>query len=273
LTWSGGRPGASFGCLGILSVEVVTIGASDADRDSVVRSMAGVAAMDEAAMTRWEERARARLADALPRIKRHARVLRDANANEATTRSVVSEMLSDAFGYDSAAEVDQEAGIREERADYGLKARGKMVALVEVKRIGVSLHQRHLNQLEGYALRRGIRWAILTNGQVWRLYHIDGGTPTSTTLVQPVDLLDGSRTATHVPLLLMMSKEALQRDWPIAKWREEHAKSAETLRRALMSDAVIRAMSTAIHKEARYRATPVEIREALSEQLLRPGIA
>lgn len=228
--------------------------------------------MLEPPMPKWEEQARVRLAEALPKIKRHARVLRDADANEATTRSVVSEMLSDAFGYDSAAEVDQEAGIREERADYGLKAKGAMIALVEVKRIGVSLHQRHLNQLEGYALRRGIRWAILTNGQNWLLYHIDGGTPTSTTMVINVDVLDGSRNATYVPMLLLMTKEALQRNRPIAKWREEHAKSADTLRKALMSDPVISAMRTAIHREARYRASPAEIRSALTEQLLHPRI-
>jgi predicted type IV restriction endonuclease len=145
-------------------------------------------------------------------------------------------MLSMAFGYDSASEVDQEAGIKEERADYGLKARGKTIALVEVKRIGLTLQNRHLNQLEGYALRRGVHWAILTNGQVWRLYHIDGGTPTSTTQVVEVDLLDGSWARTQVPLLFLMSKEALQRDRPISKWREEHAKSTETLEKALMSD-------------------------------------
>jgi predicted type IV restriction endonuclease len=217
----------------------------------------------------WQLRAEARIIGALPQIKKHARRLQTDNANEATTRSVVSEMLSYSLGYDSAADIDQESEIREGRADYGLRSKGAMVALVEVKRIGVALHQRHLNQLETYALHRGVRWAILTNGQIWQLHHIDGGSPTSTTLVVEVDLLDGSRVTTHLAPLLLMSKEALSRDYPISKWRERHAKSNATMMAALMSDPVVKAMSAAIHRSAKYRLSSEEIRSALQDQLIR----
>jgi predicted type IV restriction endonuclease len=217
----------------------------------------------------WEIKANQRIVDALPKIKRHAKILKANGANEATTRSVVSEMLSYALGYDSAADVDQESEIREGKADYGLRSKKNMIALVEVKRIGVPLHARHLNQLETYALHRGVRWAILTNGQFWQLYHIDGGNPTTTTLVTDIDLLDGSRVSTHTTSLLLMSKESLQRDRPIAKWREQQAKSIDTLRRVLVSDPVLRAIGAAIYRDVHYRLSPAELRRVLEEGLLK----
>jgi len=217
----------------------------------------------------WELKASQRIDEALPKIKRHARILRDNGANEATTRSVVSEMLSYALGYDSAADVDQESEIREGKADYGLRAKNNMIALVEVKRIGIPLRPKHLNQLETYALHRGIRWAILTNGQIWQLFHIDGGTPTTTTLVTELDLLDGSRVSKHAALLLLMSKESLQRNRPIAKWREEQAKSIETLRRVLISEPVIRAIRSAIYREVHFHLAPTELKKTLEQQLLK----
>ncbi len=217
----------------------------------------------------WEAKTKERITAALPSIKKHARTLRDNSANEATTRSVVSEMLSYALGYDTAADIDQETEIREGRADYGLRARGEMIALVEVKRIGTALSTRHLSQLETYALHRGVRWVLLTNGQLWQLHHLDGGTPTSTTLVTSVDLLDGSWVSTHLQGLFSMSKEALQRNYPIKQWRENHAKSPAVLQRALLSDQVIRSLSSAVYREAQHRLSPSELRSALSESVFR----
>jgi predicted type IV restriction endonuclease len=226
----------------------------------------------EPSVPAWETKTKQRITEALPNIKKHARTLRASSANEATTRSVVSEMLSYALGYDTAEDIDQESEIREGRADYGLRAKGEMIALVEVKRIGTTLSTRHLNQLETYALHRGVRWAILTNGQMWQLHHIDGGTPTTTTLVTEVDLLDGSWVSTHLRGLFAMSKEALQRNFPINQWRENHAKSPAVLQRALLSDQVIRVLSSAVYKEAQYRLTPADLRTALSESVIRANL-
>ncbi len=66
-----------------------------------------------------------------------------------------------------------------------------------------------------------------------------------------------------------MSKESLQRNRPIAKWREEQAKSIETLRRVLVSEPVIRAVRSAIYRDVHFRLTPTELKKTLEEQLLK----
>jgi hypothetical protein len=66
-----------------------------------------------------------------------------------------------------------------------------------------------------------------------------------------------------------MSKESLQRNRPIAKWREQQAKSVDTLRRVLVSDPVLRAIGAAIYRDVHYRLSPAELKRALDDGLLK----
>ncbi len=40
-----------------------------------------------------------------------------------------------------------------------------------------------------YAVNEGVEWLILTNGQVWQVFHVTGGLPVLIDLAFEVDLL------------------------------------------------------------------------------------
>jgi predicted type IV restriction endonuclease len=46
-----------------------------------------------------------------------------------------------------------------------------------VKRCTTKLGAKHLRQVEMYAVNEGVEWMILTNGQVWQVWHLTAGLP------------------------------------------------------------------------------------------------
>ncbi|WP_432925393.1 hypothetical protein ACQPZZ_32525 [Microbispora sp. CA-135349] len=47
-----------------------------------------------------------------------------------------------------------------------------------------------MRQVQMYAVNEGVEWTVLTNGQVWQVYHLTGGLPVVVDLTLKVDLLD-----------------------------------------------------------------------------------
>ena len=48
---------------------------------------------------------------------------------------------------------------------------------------------KHLRQVQAYAVNEGVEWMVLTNGQVWQVWHLTGGLPVAVDLALEVDLL------------------------------------------------------------------------------------
>ena len=76
-----------------------------------------------------------------------------------------------ALGWDTfnPDEVDREYSVRGGRVDYCLRAPGRNLVLIEVKRAGTELDD-HEEQLLRYAFDEGVPLAALTNGLLWWLY-------------------------------------------------------------------------------------------------------
>ncbi|MFI0431780.1 MAG: hypothetical protein ACH36H_01400 [Candidatus Nanopelagicales bacterium] len=53
----------------------------------------------------------------------------------------------------------------------------QLEAFIEVKRVSQRLSERHLRQVQQYAVNEGVEWMVLTNGQIWQAYHLTGGLP------------------------------------------------------------------------------------------------
>jgi len=49
------------------------------------------------------------------------------------------------------------------------------VAFIEVKRAATKLGAKCLRQVQMYAVNEGVKWMILTNGQVWQAWHLTAG--------------------------------------------------------------------------------------------------
>jgi len=113
-----------------------------------------------------------RFSSNLPKFKRILKKAHDKDVNESDTVSIITDMLSDIFGYDKYDEVTSEYAIKSTFCDLAIKIKNKVRFLIEVKAVGISLKENHLNQALAYGAKEGIDWIILSNGINWEVYKV-----------------------------------------------------------------------------------------------------
>ena len=106
------------------------------------------------------------------RIRDHGSSLRE---NETRTRAVLIDPLLTVLGWDVAdpALVTLEYSVGSGRADYALRGQESIpAAIVEAKRLAHTLSDDERMQMLNYANIRGVRYASVTDGNVWELYEV-----------------------------------------------------------------------------------------------------
>lgn len=126
---------------------------------------------------KWEVDAHSRVRAAITKYMKPLQELAARDANEGDTRLLVTDFLCDALGYDKYSNLTTEYQVKGEFADYGIRIDQQLVAFIEVKRVKTQLNNRHLRQVEMYAVNEGVEWMILTNGADWRRLPPGGRTP------------------------------------------------------------------------------------------------
>lgn len=148
-------------------------------------------------------------------IKRYQPVLaaaRTRDVGEADTVTIVKDMLADVFGYDKYSDVTSEHAIRGTFCDLAIKIDAQLQTLIEVKAIGLDLKDQHVKQAIDYAANQGVDWVLLTNGIVWRVYHLIFAKPIDQELVLEIDFCNlNARSEGDVELLYLWCKEGWQR--------------------------------------------------------------
>ena len=86
------------------------------------------------------------------------------DVSEADTVTIITDILSDVFGFDKYAEITGEQAIRGTFCDLAVKIKDKTYFLIEVKAIGIELKEAHMRQALNYGANHGVEWVILTNG-------------------------------------------------------------------------------------------------------------
>lgn len=130
-----------------------------------------------------------RIASALPKFQKVLAIAKDRDLNESDTVSIITDVLSEVFGYDKYLEVTSELAIRGTYCDIAVKLEGKYQFLVECKAIGTELKEQHLRQAVGYGANKGVQWIILTNGADWQVYRLRFEQPIAYDLVARFDML------------------------------------------------------------------------------------
>src|SRR3954451_15007093 len=220
-------------------------------------------------MPKWKADARERVRAAIRRFARplSEQIARD--ANEGDTRLLVTDFLCEGLGYDKYEDLTTEYQVKGEFADYGVRIDKQLVAFIEVKRCATKLNAKHLRQVEMYAVNEGVEWMILTNGQVWQIYHLTGGLPVIVDLALDVDLLADGSAAHKADALFHLSKEALKRRLLDDLWKAKAATSAKSLSGVLLSEAVVDAVRKELRRKTGYNGDVAEIARALREQVIR----
>lgn len=148
-------------------------------------------------------------------IKSYSKILEQVkkrDINESDTVTIVSDMLADIFGYDKYLDITSEYAIRNTYCDLAIKQNGEVVYLIECKAIGLDLKEDHLRQAIEYSATKGIDWAILTNGQIWKIYKVIFNKPVRAEEVCTFDFLeDNIRDSEFINMIYMLTKEAISK--------------------------------------------------------------
>lgn len=219
---------------------------------------------------KWEEKTKERIASALKKLAKPTLMLKEKDAAEADTRHLVTDVLVDALGYDKYENLTAEFAVKGDWADYGIRIDKQIEAFIEVKRISQKLSENHLRQVESYALKEGVQWAILTNAQVWQAYHVQPvkGQQSEVTLIFEVDILDENlKPSAKTDLMFLISKEGLSKGRLDDYLSAQNAISPKTLKPVFLSEDVLSAVRREVKRKTKFNVDPKDLKNAVKRFL------
>jgi len=154
----------------------------------------------------------------------------DKTLSEQDTKAVLIEPLLELIGWDvhDPAQVTREDRPTERPVDYSLKIRRDPVVLVECKRLANRLDSsRDLEQALAYASAAGVRWCVLTNGCVFRIYNSLAPEVAQKKLLEEVNLAgvgqtDGLSPDRAVQSLELISPQSIETGRIDEAWEERY---------------------------------------------------
>lgn len=198
---------------------------------------------------------------------------KDRDINESDTVSIITDILSDVFGYDKYTEVTSEYEIRGTYCDLALKVNSEVHFLIEVKAIGTSLKDNHLRQALQYAATEGIQWVILTNGQSWQIYHVLFQQPVTHELICEFNFLTiNSRTGEDQKKLFLLCREGIQKAAIEHFHAHRQAINRFTLGALIQSPVILKVLRREVRRMEDVQVTVEEIGSIIRSEVLKRDI-
>jgi hypothetical protein len=153
-----------------------------------------------------------RLSAGLKKFQPITQSAKQRDVNESDTVIIVTDMLSELFGYDKYSEITSEFAIRGTFCDLATKLDGHVQCIIEVKAIGTDLKESHTKQAVDYAVNQGVDWVALTNAAVWKVYKVNYTKPVCQELVLEFDILSlSAKKSEDIDCLFLVAKEGFVR--------------------------------------------------------------
>lgn len=185
-------------------------------------------------------------------VKKFQPILNSAKSkdvNESDTVVIITDVLSELFGYDKYSEITSEFAIKKTFCDLAIKIDGKPRLLIEAKAIGFDLKDDHIRQAVNYGANSGVDWVILTNGYQWKVYKITFGKPVDKELVYEFDLLNiNVKKQSDLELLYYVSKEAIGKSILEDFHLQKQALSKFFIGQILLTDSVLESVRRVLRK-------------------------
>ena len=221
---------------------------------------------------KWETETRERVKVSVKKFQKPLADLVARDANEGDTRLLVTDLLCEGLGYDKYEDLTTEYQVKVDFADYGVRIDKQLVAFIEVKRCTQVLNQKHLHQVQSYAVNEGVEWMVLTNGRNWQLWHMTPGLPVLMDKVLDIDLLSDETVAKKADAMFYLSREAFKRKAVDELWKQRAATSAKAVAKIVMSEKVIEEMRKELRRQTGFNADAKTITETLRTEVLRPEV-
>jgi hypothetical protein len=221
---------------------------------------------------KWESEAHEQVKGAVQRFTKPLHDLLTRDANEGDTRLLITDMLCEGLGYDKFRDLTTEYMVKQDFADYGVRIDKQLIAFIEVKRVSQKLNERHLRQVQMYAVNEGVEWMILTNGQVWQAYHLTGGLPVIVNLAFEVDLLGPESLEAKADKMFFLHREALKRRRIDELWKHRAATSPDALLDVILSDSVLETIRKEIKRNTGNTTTVQTLAAVIRTEIVDPKL-
>lgn len=173
--------------------------------------------------------------------------------NEEETRLWIIDFLKNGLGYTNE-EIETEAKMLGRRADIVLKESDRIFLVIECKAASVKLTKAAIIQAAAYAISVGANWAVVTNGQRWRLFHVSPtkGVEPDITQLFDIELLDEDGVSKDdVFHLSLLEKTSLNRGKAHDLYHTINAVSIKRIRDEISHPDVVRVLCKRL--EERYK--------------------
>ncbi|MFH1001541.1 MAG: type I restriction enzyme HsdR N-terminal domain-containing protein [Bacteroidota bacterium] len=161
-------------------------------------------------MTIIPTKVQARLTSGLKKFQTVVSSARTKDINESDTVVIITDILSELFGYDKYSEITSEQAVKKTFCDLAIKIDGKVRFIIEIKAAGLDLKEDHIRQAVDYGSNAGVDWIILTNGSSWKIFKIIFSKPVSHEIVYEFDFTQLSiKKESDLELLYYVCKESL----------------------------------------------------------------
>lgn len=164
-------------------------------------------------MTKIPQRVLDRLIKQTTKFQKVLKKAFDSDINESDTVTIISDMLSEIFGFHKYSEITSEYAIKSTYCDLAVKINNEVKFLIEAKSISTDLKEVHMRQAIDYGAHEGIQWVILTNGIIWKIFNITLKKAVDYEQIFEIDFLNiNPKTSKDQELLFLLAKEGLSRD-------------------------------------------------------------
>ena len=177
------------------------------------------------------------------------------DGNEAETRRRVERIFEDVMGYDVLKHLSREHAVKgageTEHVDFAIQLESKPDArpmvMIELKRVGIELAKKHLNQVTSYAVNAGCEWILLTNGCEWKTYHVEFGQPPKIELLDTWNLLEDNIDEL-VRKFEVISYRSIKSDGLTKIWKHVKALVPKSLLTAMVAENALRIIRSNLRK-------------------------
>lgn len=194
----------------------------------------------------------------------------DLDQNEADTRRAIERVLESVCNLDPLENLSRESAVRgageTEYVDFTLNVKNEIIMMIEVKRVGLSLAPKHLNQLSKYTIDKGCNWALLTNGKEWKLHGVTYGQPPQLSEVLTWDILEDKPN--HIAeCMKYLTLKSIKREELNKLWQRRLATLPKNVLSALMSEKVINALRREIVTQTKSKVLPQDVVDGIRHLL------
>lgn len=210
-------------------------------------------------------------------IKKFQPILADAqkrDVNESDTVIIITDMLSEIFGYDKYSELTSEKAIRGTFCDLATKIENKIQSLIEAKAINQELKDGYVRQAVDYASTEGVDWVVLTTGVIWRIYKVTFAKPIDYELILEINFLAIKHTEqSDLDQLFLLTKESWSKSALNDFYDRKQALSKFSISAVILGESVLNVIRRELRRVSPDVKIDVEqIRSVLEEEVLKRDV-